>query len=169
MKARNDKGKCEACGLPIWKGDEYIDVADEDDWMETKRGKRVIPGRSFFRLHVVCADMVSDDRVEIPVPPSDELEMLIISVWLPSHQGRLNGKKWIEIVAVDPPTHTFDPDFHKQLEDWRSFYIKRYYDNIMKPLIDFWMSIRNTPLVQRIIQREGEHEWRTDSLTEKED
>ena len=172
MKARKDKGKCEACGLPIWKGDEYIDVADEDDWMETKRGKRVIPGRSFFRLHVVCADMVSDDRVEIPAEPRDVLENLIISVWFSNYQGSLNflnGKKWIETVAADPPTHTFDPDFHKQLEDWRSFYIKRYYDNIMKPLIDFWMSIRNTPLVQRIIQREGEHEWRTDSLTKKDD
>ena len=130
MKARKDKGKCGACGLPIWKGDEYINVADEDDWMETKRGKRVIPGRSFFRLHVVCADMVSDDRVEIPVPPSDELEMLIISVWLPSHQGRLNGKKWIEIVAADPPTPIIDLDLHKRIEVWRSFYVKRYYDYI---------------------------------------
>ena len=172
MKARKDKGKCEACGLPIWKGDEYIDVADEDDWMETKHGKRVIPGRSFFRLHVVCADMVSDDQVEIPAEPRDVLENLIISVWFSNYQGSLNflnGKKWIETVAADPPTHTFDPDFHKQLEDWRSFYVKRYYDNIMKPLIDLWMSIRDTPFMRRLRQRKGEHEWPKGSLTEKED
>ena len=169
MKARKDKGKCEACGLPIWKGDEYIDVADEDDWMETKRGKRVVPGRSFFRLHGVCADLVSDDRVEIPADPFGDLEILIISVWLPNHQGSLNGKKWIEIVASDPPNTISDPDFRKQLEDWRSFYVKRYYDNIMKPLIDLWMSIRDTPFMRRLRQRKGEHEWPKGSLTEKED
>ena len=169
MKARKDKGKCEACGLPIWKGDEYIDVADEDDWMETKHGKRVIPGRSFFRLHGVCADLVSDDRVEVPAEPRDELEILIISVWLPNYQGSLKGKKWIETVVSDIPSTISDPDFRKKLEDWRLFYVKRYYDDIIKPLIDLWMLIKDTPFMRRIRQRKGKHEWLTDSLTEKED
>ena len=136
MKARKDKGKCEACGLPIWKGDEYINVADEDDWMETKRGKRVIPGRSFFRLHGVCADMVSDDRDEMPAEPSDELEEIIISVWLPNHQGSLGDRKWISIVNVDPPMLNGDTNFQKKVAEWRSFYIERYYENMIKPLIE---------------------------------
>lgn len=136
MKARKDKGKCEACGLPIWKGDEYIDVADEDDWMETKRGKRVIPCRSFFRLHSVCADMVSDDRDEMPAEPSDELEEIITSVWLSNHQGSIGDRKWISIVNVDPPMLNGDTNFQKKVAEWRSFYIERYYENLIKPLIE---------------------------------
>ena len=136
MKARKDKGKCGACGLPIWKGDEYINVADEDDWMETKRGKRVIPGRPFFRLHGVCADMVSDDRVEIPAEPSYELEEIITSVWLSNHQGSIGDRKWISIVNVDPPMLNGDTNFQKKVAEWRSFYIERYYENLIKPLIE---------------------------------
>lgn len=169
MKARKDKGKCEACGLPIWKGDEYIDVADEDDWMETKRGKRVIPCRSFFRLHSVCADMVSDDRDEMPAEPSDELEEIIISVWLPNHQGSLGDRKWISIVNVDPPMLNGDTNFQKKVAEWRSFYIERYCVATFKTSIEFWLRFREVPFMKRIKQRKGEHEWLKCSLTEKED
>ena len=133
--------------------------------METKRGKRVIPGRSFFRLHGVCADLVSDDRDEMPAEPSDELEEIIISVWLPNHQGSLGDRKWISIVNVDPPMLNGDTNFQKKVAEWRSFYIERYYENMIQPLIES---------VEQFIEsykryREQEKMFRSQSSTGKGD
>jgi hypothetical protein len=39
-------------------------------------------------------------------------------------------------VNVDPPMLNGDTNFQKKVAEWRSFYIERYYENLIKPLIE---------------------------------
>ena len=119
IRARKNLGKCEACGLDIVKGDEYVICADDEDIMITKRGMKVIPGRDFFRLHNVCSDVIQDDG-EVPIDAKEALDELVDDV----KQMTLQGKTWEEIAAI-PDVRNITKDFQKVIEKWQKFYLER--------------------------------------------
>ncbi len=59
MKARKEY-KCDVCGFPIHKGEEYIQMANEDDMMETATGCKPKPFAKIYRAHEICWEIVCD-------------------------------------------------------------------------------------------------------------
>ncbi len=120
IRARKNLGECEACGLDIVKGDEYVICADDEDIMITKRGMKVIPGRDFFRLHSVCSDVIQDNG-EVPIDAKEALEETIGDVW----EVTLKGKTWADVITIIPEMRDIDKEFKKVIEKWQKFYSER--------------------------------------------
>jgi hypothetical protein len=121
MIADKNIGKCEACGLSIIEGDNYVRYAKTEDVIKKGRTTKLMQGKESFNLHKVCADMVRN-RDEIDDEPKDIILEWVGLIWNTS----LPGKTLEEVISVVPEMDDiFIEKRQKIIKRWREFYLER--------------------------------------------
>jgi hypothetical protein len=115
LKARKEY-VCDMCGFSIRKGENYRQIADENDWLDTSKGMMLRPMANFKRIHDVCLDLIADGW-EVP----DDLVYVMIENIKEAYGIRdLNFKYWKKII-LEGPLEGSDYDFLK----WRDYQLLR--------------------------------------------
>jgi hypothetical protein len=126
MKARKEY-LCELCYLAIKKGDQYQWTADFDDIMVDKNGNsKVIPGRSFSRLHSLCMDLIADGE-EVPNDLGEARDDIL---------GEIYGYEEVKVLTLqevlklpeNPKTERDGEWYLESFVPWREFIQQRIKD-----------------------------------------